>query len=244
MKVTTVGYWGAYPNANEATSCYLVQDGSVNVLLDCGSGALAKLQNYISLESLDAVFISHTHTDHMADLFSLEYAMLIQTQLGNRKRPLDVFIYEEDLSKLPFEFPAIVHVHPIKLKEEITVGSLTLSFAENLHEIPCVAMKVINAEGKVLVYSADTGMTEEIKNFGKSADVFIVECSFFEQQKGLVKGHLSTIEVAEIVNFSKPKKVVLTHFPHYGDREQLLEEVKKYTSEEIYLASNDFTVTL
>ncbi|TQR17509.1 MBL fold metallo-hydrolase [Psychrobacillus vulpis] len=244
MKVTTVGYWGAYPSPNGATSCYLVQEKSINILLDCGSGALAKLQNYIELEELDAVFISHTHTDHMADIYSLEYAMLIQTQLGNRKRPLDIYVYEDNFSVLPFEFPDIVHVHPIKLKESITVGPLKVSFTENLHEIPCVAMKVVNTEGKTLVYSADTGMTETIKNFGKSADIFIVECSFFEKQKGFVKGHLSTIEVAEIVNFTKPKITVLTHFPHFGETQQLIEEVRKYTTEEICLASDGFTINL
>lgn len=244
MKVTTVGYWGAYPGLNEATSAYLVQEGEVNVLLDCGSGALAKLQNYIHLEELDAVFISHTHTDHMADIYSLEYAMLIQTQLGNRSRPLKIYIYEENLAALPFEFPDIVQVHPIHLDDEITIGSLQVSFSENVHEVPCVALKVVNNEGKTIVYSADTGMCDHIKEFAKEADLFIVECSFFEQQKGAVKGHLSTIEVAEIINFAKPKHTVLTHFPHFGNRQHLIEEVRKYTTEKISLAANDYTITL
>jgi len=244
LNVTTVGYWGAYPGLNEATSAYLVQEGAVTILLDCGSGALAKLQKYIHLEELDAVFISHTHTDHIADVYSLEYAMLIQTQLGNRSRPLKIYIYEEHLAALPFEFPDIVQVHPIHLNDEITIGSLHVSFSENVHEVPCVALKVVNSEGKTLVYSADTGMCNAIKEFAKEADVFIVECSFFEQQKGAVKGHLSTIEVAEIVNFAKPKHTVLTHFPHFGNRQHLIEEVQKYTTERISLAANDYTITL
>lgn len=246
MKVTTIGYWGAYPEKDEATSCYLVQEENVNVLLDCGSGALAKLQHVVSLKDLDAVFISHTHTDHMADVYSLEYAMLIQTQLGNRTRPLDIYIYEENIEALPFEFPSIVHVHPIQLQDRIQVGSLTVTFSENLHEKPCVAMKVVNNEGKSLVYSADTGMTESIKHFAEGADVFIVECSFFEQQTGFVKGHLSTMEVAEIVNVAGPKHVVLTHFPHFGEKNQLVNEVQKYTQNRIpiLLATNNFSIHL
>lgn len=244
MKVTTVGFSGAYPGLNEATSCYLVQEGEVNVLLDCGSGALSKLHDYIPIEALDAVFISHTHTDHMADIYSLEYAMLIQTQLGNRKRPLDLYIYEENFAALPFEFPEIVRVHRIHADNEITVGPLLFSFSKNLHEVPCVAIKVKNSEGKTLVYSADTGMTDTIKEFAKAADVFIVECSFFEQQKGAVKGHLSTIEVAEIISFGKPKHTILTHFPHFGNRQQLLEEVQKYTTEIVSMAATGYTITL
>lgn len=244
MKVTTIGYWGAYPEKNEATSCYLVQTDHQNILLDCGSGALAQLQNYLDLTSLDAVFISHVHTDHIADMYSLEYAMLIQSQLGNRTRPLEVYIYGEHVDELPFEFPQYVHIHSIRLEEKIEMGELTFSFSENVHEVPCVAIKVEDTEGKKLVYSADTGMTDRLKSFAKAVDLLIIECSFFEQQKGMVKGHLSTVEVAEIVNAAQPQAVVLTHFPHFGDRQQLVREVEKYTAAMIYLAGEGFTFTI
>lgn len=243
MDLTTVGYWGAYPEKNEATSCYLLQEDGLNILLDCGSGALAKLQNYIALEQLDAVIISHTHTDHMADMYSLEYAMLIQTQLGKRKQPLKVYIYGENLDNLPFEFPHIMQVQPISLNDTLTIGQMHFTFQENLHEIPCVAIKV-QSKNKTLVYTADTGKTEKIQQFSKDADVLLIECSFFERQRGVVKGHLSTVEVAEIVNFAQPKRVVLTHFPHYGTREQLLREVQSYTNVNTMLAHEGFTITI
>ncbi len=37
-------------------------------MLDCGSGVLTLLQNYIDLEQLDAVVLSHYHWDHIADI--------------------------------------------------------------------------------------------------------------------------------------------------------------------------------
>lgn len=244
LKLTTIGYWGAYPAKNEATSCYIVQDGDTSIVLDCGSGALAKLQNVMALEAIDAVFISHIHTDHIADLYCLEYAMLIKTQLGQRKKPLDVYVYTEHLERLPLEFPEIIHVHPIQLDDSITVGSFTLTFLENFHEVPCVAMKVTNAEGKTIVYTADTGMNKELSTFIGSSDVLLIECSFFEHQRGFVKGHLSTDEVGEIVNASNPGQVILTHFPHFGEIAQLVKEVESKTGRPIDFAREGYSITL
>ncbi len=35
MKITTIGWWGAYPNAGEATSGYLLESEGFSVLIDC-----------------------------------------------------------------------------------------------------------------------------------------------------------------------------------------------------------------
>ena len=68
MKITTIGWWGAYPDANEASSGYLLESEGYYVLIDCGSGVLSRLQNYIALQNLDAVVLSHYHWDHVADI--------------------------------------------------------------------------------------------------------------------------------------------------------------------------------
>ncbi|MCC2250301.1 MBL fold metallo-hydrolase [Virgibacillus sp. AGTR] len=244
MQVTTIGYWGAYPEVNEATSCYLVQENDTNILLDCGSGALAKLQNHISLEDLDAVFISHTHTDHMADIYSLEYAMLIQTQLGNRTRPLDIYIYAEDIASLSFEYPGIVSVHQLQLTDHIFVGDLHVTFSENKHEIPCCAMKVTNPQGSSLVYSADTGYCDAIIEFSQSADLLIIECSFYEAQYRKIKGHLNTTDVSTIITKSKARKVVITHLPHFGQIRKLAEEIEALSQKNVQTAHEHLTITI
>ncbi len=59
MKITIIGWWGAYPNAGEATSGYLLESEGFAVLIDCGSGVLAQLQKHYSLQAVDAVVLSH-----------------------------------------------------------------------------------------------------------------------------------------------------------------------------------------
>lgn len=71
MNLTPVGIWGGYPKANEATSAFLLEYEGFHCLIDCGSGVLASLQNFLPLAQLDAVVLTHYHADHIADIGSL-----------------------------------------------------------------------------------------------------------------------------------------------------------------------------
>jgi ribonuclease BN (tRNA processing enzyme) len=66
----------------------------------------------------------------------------------------------------------------------------------------------IEAEGRVIAYSADTEWTEALIPTGRDADLFIAEAYYYDR---VVKNHLSlkTLEahLAEI----NPKRLVLTH---------------------------------
>ena len=73
MKITIIGCDGAYPRVNGATSAYLIEDKKTKILLDCGSGSIARLQNHINLSELNGVIISHYHRDHYADLECMHF---------------------------------------------------------------------------------------------------------------------------------------------------------------------------
>ena len=72
IKITVLGCYGPFPPIGGATSGYLLELNSQNTqkkfLLDCGSGVLAKLQQYISPNSLDGIIVTHMHYDHCSDL--------------------------------------------------------------------------------------------------------------------------------------------------------------------------------
>lgn len=244
MEVTIIGCWGAYPKPNEATSGYLVDNGGTTILLDCGSGVLSRLQNHCSLEELDAVVVTHTHADHIADLYSLEFAILILTQIGKRTRPLDVYVYCEHLDKLAFCFPEYVHVHPIVIGQPVSIGTTKLEFSENVHDVPCCAVRLTTKEGRTLVYSGDTGFCQSIIDIAQAADVLLLESSFYNWQKGKMNGHLTSGEAGEIAALAAAKQLVLTHFPHYGELEQMVQEASKQYDGSIRLACCDMKITI
>ncbi|MCK5735335.1 MAG: MBL fold metallo-hydrolase, partial [Spirochaetaceae bacterium] len=96
MKLTVIGYWGAYPGPDAASSGYLIEEGEEKILLDCGSGILSKLYDYTDIESLNNIVLSHYHADHIADIGCIQHAAKVQQSLGERSVP--VTIYGHDLS--------------------------------------------------------------------------------------------------------------------------------------------------
>ena len=78
MQVTIIGHWGGYPKVDEASSGYLIEHEGFQILLDCGSGVLSKLQKFIQPEMLNGVILSHYHPDHIADIGVLQHATVNQ----------------------------------------------------------------------------------------------------------------------------------------------------------------------
>ena len=75
MRLTILGCQGPYPEAGGACSAYLVEAGGKRVLMEAGSGCLARLGGMMALEALDAVVLSHLHFDHMGEMPLLGYAL-------------------------------------------------------------------------------------------------------------------------------------------------------------------------
>jgi len=98
MKLTVVGHWGAYPGPGGASSGYLLEENNESLLLDCGSGVLAKLYEYTDISQLNNVVLSHYHSDHIASIgpITLHFkhtthpapalAMRIESENGSRYR--------------------------------------------------------------------------------------------------------------------------------------------------------------
>jgi ribonuclease BN (tRNA processing enzyme) len=235
MKITIVGYWGSYPEEGEATTCYLLQTKNYNILIDCGSGALAAVQKYISLDDIDAIILSHYHWDHIADVFPYQYNTAISFNIGNRKRPLEIYGHKKDnmFDKLKYNEYCIAKV--INEKTILNFDSLKVSFTWCKHPVPSLAMK-FEENGSEFVFSGDTEYCEGIVEISKNADIFLCECSFYDEQYGKLKGHLTAGEVGEISQKSNVKTLVLTHLPHYGDIDKLKEQALKKFEGKIEMA--------
>ena len=68
MRLTVLGGCGAWPDAGQACSGYLVEHDGFRLLLDLGYATVPRLLERVPADQVDAVFISHRHPDHCADL--------------------------------------------------------------------------------------------------------------------------------------------------------------------------------
>jgi ribonuclease BN (tRNA processing enzyme) len=237
MKLTVIGFWGGYPKRNEASSGYLLEHHGFHLLLDCGSGVLSRMQNFVEPEQLNAVILSHYHPDHIADIGVLQHARLIQGFLGKSVPTLPVYGHrfnQQEFKNLTYK--TITEGVAYEPNQPLLVGPFTISFLQTNHPVECFAMR-IEAEGKVLVYTADTSFKKEFIEFSRDADILLCECNFYSGQNGSGAGHMTSIDAGTLAKQANVKELVLTHLPHYGDIKKLVEEAKTMFDGPITLAS-------
>ncbi|MFB1050044.1 MBL fold metallo-hydrolase [Paraliobacillus sp. JSM ZJ581] len=239
MKLTVVGFWGAYPEMNSATSCYLLEKDGYKILLDCGSGALAQLPKYTEVIDLQAVLVSHYHQDHIADIGMLQYYFLVQNAIHHTKKILPIYGHREDeqafakLSHQATQGRAYVPDEPME------IGPFTITFLKTKHPVPCYGMRITDGES-TLVYTADSSFQNAFIPFAKDADLLITDCSFYEEQNGSESGHMTSVESAIIAENANVSHLLLSHHPHFGDRKQLKKEAEKVYRGKIDLAESGF----
>ena len=236
IKLTTIGWWGAYPSAGEATSGYLLQTDDLNILIDCGSSVLSHLQDFIPLENIDAVVLSHYHWDHMADIGCLQYAARVLMDLGQRQTPLSIYGHAEDENFSKLDYLDYSKGHRIAPADKLELGPLIFSFCPNVHPDPCYSMRIEN-NGRVLVYIADTGWNDRLVDIAANADLLICESSLYDEYQGRIPGHLTAGEAGKIAADAGVRKLVLTHLPHFGDHRNLLKQARDQFSGPTELAT-------
>jgi ribonuclease BN (tRNA processing enzyme) len=78
MRLTVLGACGAWPEAGQACSGFLVEHDGFRLVVDLGYATVPRLLERTAPGQVDAVFISHGHPDHCADLNPLLRARVLR----------------------------------------------------------------------------------------------------------------------------------------------------------------------
>ena len=134
MKLTILGNNGPYPGPGGACSAYLLSSDTTNVLIECGTGALANLSRYIDWDQLDAVVLSHLHFDHMSDMLPMQYALQFHPHTGGLK------VYAP---KTPETVRALLNVpcYDAADIQDVQIGDIHFSFTPVRHPVECYALR-------------------------------------------------------------------------------------------------------
>jgi Metal-dependent hydrolases of the beta-lactamase superfamily III len=223
MKLTVLGKYGPYPKAGGACSSYLVEYDDTRILLDAGNGSLANLQKKTGIGTLDAIILSHLHSDHISDLLVMRYAVQIK-----KYTPIPLY-----LPATPQETYGLLAgdkaFKPQVLAdgEMLRIGEATISFKRMTHPVESHAIK-ITCQDKTLVYSGDTNLNDDLAGFAAGADLLVCDTQF--NNKNLFSGapHLSAAQAAQIAAQAGVKKLLLSHINPEQDESTLLQEAKEH----------------
>lgn len=225
MKITVLGNNGPFPGAGGACSGYLLQGDGKNVLIDCGNGVLANLQRYIGLLDLDAIVLTHLHSDHISDMMVLRYAIQIKKARGQTDKVIDAYAPQEPADEYArLDIKGVFNIVPVSENLELQIGNLKFDFKGMRHPYKCFAVSVQEV-GKRFVFSGDTSWTENIIDFSRNADLLMLDAGLLsEDKKSDDVPHLTARECGIVARDAGAKKLLLTHFwPEY-DKQKLLSE--------------------
>lgn len=185
-------------------SSVLMQSDDTSILIDCGEPAAATLTRLgLPWDSIDAVFISHMHADHMGGLFQLIKAM----QLNGRRKDLTLYVPEEAVRSMQ-AFLLSIYLMPEVLPFELRI----LGLKDGLW-VDCLGMRVqARATGHL------HWVRRRLETVNKSYPDISFECYGFLVAGGdsmlLYSGDVETVaDITRVLN-EEPVDVLITEMAH------------------------------
>jgi ribonuclease BN (tRNA processing enzyme) len=210
MELTVLGCSGSFgAPAGGACSGYLVRTAGAMLWLDCGNGTLANLQRHAAVDDVTAVVVTHWHPDHCVDLYGLH----VLFKYGLERRGLPVFAPEGTEQRLGTlvdgDWGGVFAWAAVGDGDTATVEDCGLRFSRTDHPPPTTAVE-LSADGKRLVYTADTGPDWSPEVFGPGADLILSEATFQRDNEG-TGIHLSARQAGELARAAGARRLMLTH---------------------------------
>jgi ribonuclease BN (tRNA processing enzyme) len=225
VSLTVLGGSAAWPNPGQGCSAYLVQDGATAILLDCGPNTLLELRKHVDYTKLDAIVISHCHSDHFLDLVPYRYGLLygpdrptgqipIWLPPGGRER-MELLGNAFDGQGEPHDsfWDGAFALDEYDPAEGLAIGNLQITFAPTQHFIPCFAMRVEDANQRTLFYSSDTGSVQPLLNLVNGVEVVIAEATLEDHgnRPEAERGHMTPEDAGRLAAAAGAHTLVVTH---------------------------------
>jgi len=248
IKVTFLGTGTPQPIMERFSASTLVQAGSETLLFDAGRGCLQRLQQInVSYGKIDALFLTHLHSDHTVGLPDL---WLTGWLISRRTIPLNVFgpagtnemmnylrkAYAFDI-KMRVEDDRRVEEGSKFLVKEIQQGVVyeksgvkVIAFlVDHGYVKPAFGYRV-EYNGHSVVLSGDTKYSENLIRFAKGTDLLVHEVAIAPDTLSksdpaypIFDHHTTVEEAAKVFNEVKPKLAAYSHIVKiYGRNEQEL----------------------
>lgn len=245
-----LGTGSIVPNDQRSCSSALLETHKERILLDIGCGTLCRISvEQIDIQSIEYVFITHFHPDHIGDLIPFLFA-LRNVRSNHARNKLQVWA--------PRGFKNFIKGMEMAYGRWIRDSAMNAKYNElgrRLLDFPGFRViwdKVVHASesvgyrfeigGKVIAFSGDSGYCQELVRLCQKADIAVLECSHADEYA--VEGHLSPSLAAKIAEQAGARKMVLTHFYPDALKSDIEQVAAKFYRGEIILAKDGMKLSL
>ena len=221
MRLHLLGINGPFPESRGATSGYLLEAGDSLFQLDLGSGVLGILTSLTAPESLSALFVSHWHYDHTADIPVLMYRLAACQKTLPVYGPADPSspVYNLVVSTPCFSFTEV----SAGLSFELNGASVRVTAAR--HPVPAVGY-CVSFGGKTFGYTGDTNTLPSLAEDYLGCDLLLADGLFPASAWSEDKPHLSAELAARLAADTNAGNLIITHLNPVWPRRTLLQEAR------------------
>lgn len=241
LKITLLGTGSPAPSIERFGPSILIEAGGQKLLFDCGRGAGLRLwQLKIPLGQIDALFLTHLHSDHVVGIPDVWLTGWIPAAYGRRASPFHVFGPDGTKSMMDNLVKAFYWDINTRNKEKNKVDSGAFVNALDIKEgfvwekngIKVIPFTVRHAEfidsalgfrieyaGHSVILSGDTRYSENLIRYAKGADVVIHEVAaandYSMKTSQLINQilgfHSSPEDAGKVFEQIKPRLAVYSH---------------------------------
>ncbi|GAA3503605.1 MBL fold metallo-hydrolase [Streptomyces prasinosporus] len=215
LALTVLGTASPHPGPGRPCSGYLVRGGGAEVWVDAGTGTFAELQRHTDPARLDAVWISHLHADHSADLLAAFYAFAH----GGLTPPAPIPVYAPDgcaqrlagfLGRADAGFlNGTFAFRPLHDGHVARHGGLTLAARAVAHDVEAYGLRA-ECGGRALAYSGDSGPCAALTELARDADLFLCEADVDAHREG-ERVHLTPEDAGAVARAAGAHRLLVTH---------------------------------
>jgi ribonuclease Z len=241
IKVTLLGTGAPVPSIERFGASILVEAGGQRLLFDCGRGASQRLwQLKIPLGKINALFLTHLHSDHVVGIPDLWLTGWIPAVYGRRASPLQVYGpngTKDMMDNLVKAFAWDINTRnkeknkadsgAMVVTSEISEGfiwenngiKVTPFIVKHADFIDSALGYRIDYAGHSVIISGDTRYSNNLVKYAKNADLIIHEVAAANEQSmqnsslinQILGFHSSPEDAARVFEQIKPKLAVYSH---------------------------------
>ncbi|MEN6291983.1 MAG: MBL fold metallo-hydrolase [Methanobacterium sp.] len=220
-----------------------------NIHIDPGPGALVRTYQFgLTPLKLDAVMVSHSHTDHYTDA-----EVLIEAMTKGMTRKKGTVVGSKSVIEGYKQWgPCISKYHLSKpdisilgVNETAKLGKIKIKGTKTIHGDPTAVGFNLNVKNFSISYTADTEYFEDLHKYHSGADVLIA--SVIRPRNEKIRGHMSTHDFAKLVDEVSPRLAIMTHLGMkmvVNDAKKEADSVKEQTGVNTFAAYDGMKINL
>ncbi len=222
MKLTVLGSGNCELRRERSSPAYLLEIDGRLFMLDLGQGAWRRfLDTGADPFRLEAVFISHHHLDHLADLLPLLFALRYDPGMAQNARvhllahqELEPILHglAEVLGRAVQPPEGTFHPHFLSPGQDLELGGLRITTAPARHIATSLAFR-LEHQGRSLVYLGDSAYDPGLVTLARGAGLLVAHCAASEENPK----HLHPAAAGRLAAEAEVETLLLSHLNRHMD---------------------------